>query len=119
MKTLFGKKGQMSVEMLLITGIIIMLSISVFSYYTRIMDTTTAMEIIEIETLKQLDAMPEQYFIKAIKYSIGDPTVDFCIELEPNDNVLATNTISDAVVENTGFEPGGITITQNPAGGCQ
>ena len=111
MKMLFGKKGQMSIEMLLITGVIIMLSISVFSYYIRIMDSTTAMEIIEMETLQQIDAMPEQYFIKAINYTIG-LTVDFCIELEPNDNVVATNIISDAVVENTGFEPGDITITQ-------
>lgn len=127
MKMLFGKKGQMSIEVLLITGIIIMMSISVFSYYTRIMDTTTAMQIIEIETLKQIDAMPEQYFIKVIKYSIGDPIVDFCIDIEPNTGTLYTEptktlyaeALKKAIAENTAFEEATIGITLNPVGGCQ
>lgn len=126
MKMLFGKKGQMSIEMLLITSIIIMLSIGVFSYYTGMMDATTAMEIIEIETLRQIDAKPEQYFIKAISYTTGT-TTDFCIEIEPKTGTLYTDptatyytdTIKEAIIGNTAFEEATIEITLNPPPGCQ
>jgi hypothetical protein len=123
MKTLFGKKGQMSVEILLITGVIIIISIGVFSYYTRIMDTTTAMEIIEIETLRQLDANQGQYFMEPIGYKIDGSIppigVYFCIELTPGPAGLDTGIIEDAVESKTGFASGTVSVTENTPINCQ
>ena len=119
MKTLFGKKGQMSIEMLLITSIIIMLSIGVFSYYTRTMDTTTAMEIIEIETLRQIDAKQGQYFMGPIGYKVDETGVYFCIEMEPGPAGLDTTAIEDAVEDDTGFAAGTVSVTENTPAKCQ
>ena len=95
------EKGQVSIEALLLTSIIIMLSLSVFGYYIRIANQTIALETIEIEILKQIDANPGQYFIKAIEYKPGlgcdlaSPLNEtcFCVMLEPADNVLNTGNI--------------------------
>ena len=125
MKMLFGKKGQVSIELLLIVGVVIMLSLGAFGYYTRIMDTTTAMEIIKIETLRQIDAMPEQYFIKAIGHKIDSSSppigVYFCIELEPEPvpAILNTTIIEDAVESKTGFAIETVSVTENTPTNCQ
>ena len=120
------ENGQVSIETLLLAGIIIMMSISVLGYYTRIMDSTIALETIEIETLKQIDAEPGKYFIEAIEYKTEagceplnpDITTCFCIMLEPAINILDTVEITNAVEDVTNYTPETISITQNNADSC-
>ena len=112
------EKGQVSIETLLLAGIIIMLSISTFGYYTRIMDSTIALETIEIEALKQLDAEDNLYFIKEIGYKIDAGTAYFCIMLEPGDDVLNMVDMSAVVVSLTNYEAGALTVTQNSMFNC-
>jgi hypothetical protein len=123
MKAFLGKGGQVSIEILLITGVVIMLSIGTMGYYTRIMDTTTAMEIIEIEALRQIDAMQGQYFIKAIDYKVDGSSppigIYFCIELEPGMAGLDTAAIQAEVEGKTGFGTGTVSVTENTPTNCQ
>ena len=120
------EKGQVSIETLILAGIIIMLSISVLGYYTKIMGTTIALETIEIETLKQIDAEPGQYFIKAIDNKAEancDPanslaTICFCIMLDPADPILNIADITNAVVGATSYEEEKISIEQNSLLNC-
>lgn len=123
MKKLFGKKGQVGIEVLLLTAVIIMICISIFGYYIGIMDTTTAMEMIEVETLRQLDAKPGQYFIKAIDYKLDDSSPPirayFCIELEPGPAGLDTSGIQAVVEGATGFAAGSTSISENTPADCE
>ena len=115
------EKGQVSIETLLLASIIIMLSISVLGYYTRIMSSTIALETIEVETLKQIDAHPGKCFITAIEYKaeancdLEKPlaTTCFCIMLEPEIDILNTANIKNLGVNDDSFIvkpcPGSIT----------
>ncbi len=118
------EKGQVSIETLLLASIIIMMSISVLGYYTRIMSPTMALEIIEVETLKQLDATNYQYFIEEIGYKAetscagGTEVICFCIMLDPVDNILDTDAIEEIVENTTGYEPDTVSIVQNNSANC-
>ena len=46
------KRAQVSIEILVLTSAIIMITISVFGYYLQIADTTMAIELLKIEALK-------------------------------------------------------------------
>ncbi len=120
------EKGQVSIETLLLAGIIIMMSISIFGYYTRIMDSTTAIEVVRVETLKQLDAVEKQYYITEIANKLTNEcetgnvvsNACFCIMLNPGDNVLVPSEISDVVEELTNYPVGSVVITQNNKDNC-
>lgn len=123
------KKGQVSIETLLLAGIIIMITISILGYYTRIMDSTTAIEVVRIETLKQLDAVDKQYYIVEIDNKLengcagnASSNACFCIMLDPadtqTDDVLVTEKISDVVEELTNYPVGSVVVTQNDKTNC-
>ena len=124
------KKGQVSIETLLLTSIIIMMSISILGYYTRIMDDTTALEIVEIETLKQIDRKEKQYYLEEIgnkkenECEAGNvlSNVCFCIMLDPGispvDDILILSDIKDVVVELTNYSDTDVIITQNKMDNC-
>ncbi len=123
------EKGQVSIETLLLAGIIIMMSISVLGYYTRIMDSTTAIEIVSIETLKQLDSVDKQYYIVEIDNKLVNEcetgnvlsNACFCIMFDPADNVLDPSKIAEiaeVVVELTNYSEESVIITQNEKSNC-
>ena len=124
------EKGQVSIETLLLAAIIIMMAVSVLGYYTRIMDSTTAIEVVRIETLKQLDSVDKQYYIVEIDNKLvnecetGNPlsSACFCIMLEPADDladdVLVPSGIEDAVERLTNYPIGSVVVTQNKNTNC-
>ena len=123
------KKGQVSIETLLLAGIIIMMAISVLGYYTRIMDSTTAIEVVRVETIKQLDAVEKQYYIIDIDNKLtngcarnASSEACFCIMLDPADspadNVLVPSDIEDVVEKLTNYPAGSVIITQNDSTNC-
>ena len=120
------EKGQVSIETLLLTGIIIMLSISVLGYYTKIMDSTTAIEVVKIETLKQLDSVDKQYYIVKINNKLenecetgnSSSNACFCIMLDPADNVLVPSDIETTVERLTNYPADSVVVTQNDNTNC-
>jgi len=120
------EKGQVSIETLLLAAIIIMMAVSVLGYYTRIMDSTTAIEVVRVETLKQLDSVDKQYYIVEIGNKLanecetGNPLSNacFCIMLDPADNVLDPSDIASVVEELTNYPVGSVIITQNNNDNC-
>ena len=77
----FARKAQVSIEILLLAGIIIFLSMFVFSYYTRINETTFAMELTKVEVLGWIEAENKgvNHIIEKIDYSLNGNNVDLCI----------------------------------------
>ncbi len=81
------KKAQVSIEILLLTGIIILISVSVFSYYTRIKDSTLGIELIKIRGLERIEEMGPLMIMEKIDYKI-DTDLDivfFCIFTDPEE----------------------------------
>jgi len=123
----FGRKGQVSIEILLIAGIVIMISMSVFSNYTQIRQSTLAMQFLKVEAIKAIDANPEQLIIEKIDYKIADNDLDICIftlppGTEPEKAIWDTSNltppevdemdIEDIIKDRTGFDS--VDVHQNP-----
>ncbi len=83
------KKGQVSIEILLLTTVILMMCIAVFSYYTQIRDSTNALELLKVETLRLIDKKQQQFIMQEMKYKIVGNDVHFCISTEPIDTDFA------------------------------
>lgn len=118
-----NKRGQVSIETLMLATIVIMLSLAVFAHYLQIMDTTTAMQAVKLETLKQIEQTDKQHTIEKIEYQIGDtgPTITFCITTKPagtNQMTLEDTPIIKKVAELTAFEEADISISHNDATPC-
>jgi hypothetical protein len=115
----FKKRAQVSIEILLIAGIIMLLSVSVFSYYTRIRDSTVAMELIKIKALRQIEEMETLAIVEKIDYRIDRlaDTVIFCVSTDPEDPIwdaVEEDALEQTVEDATGFSEGSVDILQNP-----
>lgn len=88
-----GNKAQVSIEILLLAGIVIFLSVTVFSFYTRISETTTAVELTKVELLRWIDEeQGGSHSICNIEYTITGDSVDWCVFTEPKSPALFSNT---------------------------
>lgn len=106
-------KGQLSMEVLIITVAIFALSISVLGYYFAEQDTTTAMAIAKSETLAFLSEQDGFYYIKGITYSRTTDTIALTIDIEPTLVAMPTGFpggISDKIKANTNFTTVSVTF---------
>jgi hypothetical protein len=115
------KKAQVSIEILLLASIILLISVSVFSYYTSIRDSTIGIELIKVRGLEQIED-PEiiegLMIIEKIDYKIDTmlDTVFFCIFTDPDDTLWDADEellLEQEIVDLTGFTQT-IDIQQNP-----
>ena len=120
-----SKKGQVSLETLLLAAVIIMISTGIFSQYLQIMDTTLAMQATKLETLKQIEAEDTPHFIEIIEYKVNNipppSTITLCISTlpgNPNQMTLDQNPIKQRVAAITSFEEADITISHNNSNPC-
>jgi len=109
-KVFLNKAGQVSIEILLLAGIIIMMTVSVFSYYTQIRDSTLAMQLIKIKVLKTIDELEEDYVLEEIAYKLGAPPggrTKFCVSTSPEGQELPDSLLhelEDSINEKTVFD---------------
>lgn len=97
--------GQVSIEILLLTTVILMMSIAVFGYYTQIRDSTNALLLIDVETLRLIDKKQQQFIMQEIKYKIEGSDVHFCISTEPVDTdfIMMETALKNKLVEHNVF----------------
>ncbi len=123
MSPMFGKAGsrkraQVSIEILVLTSVVIILSLTVFGYYTQIMDSTTAMQLLKVEALKHVEKAEEPTIIEKIEYKIDAATgaVDFCLFTNPGDLLDATAkaNIQLLIEDKTGFAQNSVQLHQIP-----
>ena len=112
------KKGQVSIEILLLALIVIAISVAVFSYYTQIMSITNALQSLKIAALDKIAESDQEFVITNVEYKLdGAGGVDFCIFTTWNgtgqDPLTSDNGIKDAIALRTGFEVGDIDIYHN------
>ena len=102
---MLGRSGQVSIEILLLTTVILMMSIAVFSYYTQIRDSTNAMELLKVETLRLIDKKQQQFIMQEIKHKIAGNTVHFCISTEPVDTdfIMMETALKNKLAEHNAF----------------
>lgn len=114
----FKKKAQVSIEILLLASIILLISLSVFSYYTRIRDSTIGIELIKVRGLERIEEMEKLMIIEKIDYKIDNvaDTVFFCIFTDPDELLWDAGeelALEQTIVDVTGFTQT-IDIQQNP-----
>jgi len=103
---MFGGKGQVSIEILLIAAVVIAMSLAVFSYYIQIRDTTNALQVMKLEALDQIAESEQEFTIEKLDYKISeDGQADFCIFTDPADaGPLNKVKIEAAIALRTSFE---------------
>lgn len=69
-----GKKGQVGFEILLITAIVFMVVIWISGYYLSIKDSTLAMQLAKVHTIKQISKSEGLYTIQKIDFEENSPT---------------------------------------------
>ena len=114
----FKKKAQVSIEILLLAGIIILISVSVFSYYTRIKDSTLGIELIKVRGLERIEEMEGLMIMEKIDYKIDTEldTVFFCVFTDPEEPLWDADeelALEQEIVDLTGFTET-IDVRQNP-----
>jgi len=113
------KKGQVSLEMLMLALAILLFGASVLSYYTQISDSTMALYLLDTETLKAIDAADEIFVKEKIEYKIDAATSDLELCLfttsTSGGNLLdaaAIASIENIVGNKTGFAT--VNLSENP-----
>jgi len=113
-----GKKGQVSLEMLILATATIILSLVVIGHYTQIRESTTALEVAKIEALRQIDGMEGRYIIERMDYRIAGNKINLCMYTDPRVVVepakhLDTGIIETEIGKYTAFEPEDVTVRLN------
>jgi len=121
LQTPLKEKGQVSIEILLIAGIVILLSVTVFGYYLSVRDSTTGMQVLKVAVLKQIDVEPKLYTMEKIEYKIDQTagTVTFCVFTKPDAPAalpLNTAAVETLIEDSTAWEPGQVIVSHNPVG---
>lgn len=120
-KKSFGEKGQVSIEILLIAGVIIMMSMAAFGYYTSIRQSTLALELLKVEALRAIDEKGENVVIAKIDFgypSNNSNVMHICIDFDPDESLLTgqeANDIAGLIEENFGLNE--VNIFQNTGQG--
>ena len=112
------KKGQVSIEILLLALIIMAISVAVFSYYTQIMSTTNALQTLKIAALDKIAESDQEFVISSVEYKLwGAGVVDFCIfttwDGTGQDPLTNDDEIKDAIALRTGFDASNIIVFHN------
>ncbi len=110
-----GMKGQISMEALLLSVVIILSSIAIFGYYVQIKDITTGMQLIKIEAMKQLDEESGQYVVEEMTRKTTPLGANFCLKVIPEDPpfFFDTDIMEDIVEELTAFDPATVLVSQD------
>jgi len=99
------EKGQVSIETLLLAAVVLMISITVLSYYAQIKDSTTAMQLLKVEALKKVDETQGLTVIEKIDYKIAGGQIDLCLFTDPGGLLdgIAKTAVEDLIEEKTEF----------------
>ncbi len=113
------QKGQVSIEALILTAVVILMSISVFGYYIQIKDSTTGMEAAKIEALRQISQAGQKATLERIEYKY-DPGpgigIRFCFFYEAEAGfAFDQSKLKSEIASLTAFNSTGIEIQENPA----
>ncbi len=113
-----NRKGQTSFEAILIAVLVIAMSAFVLGNYFELKDSTTALSLLKIDLVNELNKEPEYYQINNIEFVETGPTaIDFVVYTEPGDLALEVAVIDDLkqkIASETKYEEANITITLNP-----
>ena len=104
---------QVSFEIIMVAGVIIVVSMAIISNFTDIRPSTTALVIAKADTLEKLNSLDDYYYITTIDYVetvVGG--IDIDIFTEPADDLSSldfSNTASQ-IVTDAGYSPVDISI---------
>ena len=104
-----GQKGQSSFEMLTIALVLMGLTIFILTNYFSLSDSLTALGIMKIETIKELNEQKELYFIERITFK------EFTNEPERIDFQIITNNPEDLNQSDLDFANAIAIISNNTA----
>ena len=120
-------KGQVSFEVLLITAIIFAMVIWVSSYYLQIRDSTLALQLTKIHTIKQIEAADGKFTISNMDFreDLGDNTiVTMEIGIEPSTTAWDCATefyhtvLCNQIIDETKYETVTIKLNGNSCPVC-
>jgi len=109
------ERGQVSIEALVLAGVIILMSMAVFSYYIQIKGSGEALQLLKIEALKKIDSIDEDLTLGKISYAVNGSAITLCLFTNDGSDVWdATEAaaVQDLIQERTGFTDG-VVIEQN------
>lgn len=120
MSQLMVVRGQVSLEILIIAVIALLFSIGILSYYTQISDSTMALYLLDVHTIKAIDSADEVFVKERIDYR-ADPatsTLTLCLfTRNENGNALLspadTASIETLIQARTKFS--NVTLLENPS----
>ncbi len=115
MKGLISGRGQVSIELIIITAALFLIVSLVFGYYFSISDSTIALITIKAETIKELNTQDMAYVIKEIEFCETDSIAKFNVVTEPGSPNPSVDSfgIKDMIAQKTKWDSANIELTFN------